>query len=913
MLFGRGRELNAVAGLMALARRGQASAVVLRGDPGIGKSALLADAIGKAESGGWTVLQCTGVASEHDLERAALVSLCRPVADRADDPTPEHGQVMRAMLAGEPVTPLGAGVAVLHLLSLLAAERPVLVVIDDAQWVDAATLAAVRFALHRLREERVAVLVADRTDERADLPGFAVLEVGALDADASRRVLGSVAELAVPVATGCQERCGGNPLALIELARSLSASQRAGRSPLPEHLQLSEGLRAGLEQSLVALPERTRRALVVVTHGGRLRPAQLAAALAAVGLTRADLEPAEAAGVLRRTYDGLAFRHPLLGEAAAIAAPALVTDAHRAVAGVVDGDRRAWHLAKAGEDAAAEAIEELSRVAERAAERGAMGAAAAAWERAASLTTDDAARLRLLLAAGTALAGTANPAYAIPVLEAALEHAADDVDRARVVLVLGTMLCWHVSVDRGVAMMSEAAEAARPHDVALPALLLASAGNFVALGGDLARAVDLGRQAEALAGAAEPVTQVAVRLISTHLRVIHGTASSLAEVDAERRGDFDVLTSLVVAGAPAELLDIAEVVAFDLIALERWGDALDLLERIVAVARPRGLVGSSMFALAMRSEVLFRLGRWSEARAESVVHLDHHLRLEEPTASFGHATLARLEAVLGLGGAAAAHAATAADHGDSVGMGVLAAWGWHAQGLLALAERRPHDAIEPLSKVWRLCRQGEIDNPGPLWWQGDLLEAFLGAGEHLEARRLRRWLADRADVTGNRWAAAVVARADALLDHDLDQAERSVRLLDELGTPFEAARSRLALAACLRSHPDRAGARGEVLEQALDVFERLGAVSWAREARAELGGAGERPPRLAVPLAAALSEAELRVALSVGRGLTNREAAAELALSPKTIDAHLQSIYRKLNVRSRAALAYVVARERTWT
>lgn len=906
MLIGRAREQGEIADVLASAHQGRARALVLRGDPGIGKTSLLAHAMRSAEADGWFVLSCAGLAVEQDLDYAGLVTLVAPVEHRIELLADDHRQTLRAVLTGEPPKPLAVGVAVLHLLSTLAADRPLLVVLDEAQWLDVPSLTAVRFAHHRLSAERVALLAADRTDDPSDLPGLPVLRVGGLSEAASRELLATVAELAAPVVTACQERCAGNPLALVELARSLTPAQRSGRAALPKRLPLDEGLVAGLRRRIEPLPERTRRALVVVARGGRLRTEELGTALAAVGLELADLDPAEEAGVLRRGDGPIMFRHPLLREVAGVAPAAQVREAHRALASAVEGERRAWHLAEAGDADAGAAVRALTEAAERAVAQGAHASAASAWERAARLAPDDDEAARLLLAAGTSLALMANPAYAIPMLQSAYDRAPDELGRARAAMVLGDMLCWHESLDRGVTLLRDAAASVATRDVGLSALLVASAANFTALGGQLARAVELVKEAEALAEGADPLHRVAVRVVGTHLRLVHASAADMAEASDERLAELSGMAALVGPGAPSEVISLAQLVAFDLVALERWDEALDLLDRLIAAARLAGQLGNTVFALAMRGEVLFRRGRWLEARAESVAYVDHHLSLEEPSGSFGHATLARVEAVIGLGGAAAGHAAFAAEHGESVGMGILAAWGWHAQGLLALAEGRPHDAVGPLTRVWQLCRQGEIGNPGPLWWQGDLLAALLGAGQAGEARRLRRWLAEQAEVTGNRWAHAVVARADALLDHDVAQAERSVALLDELHAPFEAARSRLALACALDATGGDPALRQDALERALDAFERLGATAWSREARAALGGdTGEAPT---VPLTAALSEAELRVALAVGRGLTNRQAATELAVSPKTVDAHLQSIYRKLNLRSRTELALLVAR-----
>jgi DNA-binding CsgD family transcriptional regulator len=237
-------------------------------------------------------------------------------------------------------------------------------------------------------------------------------------------------------------------------------------------------------------------------------------------------------------------------------------------------------------------------------------------------------------------------------------------------------------------------------------------------------------------------------------------------------------------------------------------------------------------------------------------------------------------------------------------MHVLTSWGRHAEALAHLAAGRPDAALAPLEWIWRITRQGQVGDAGPLWWQGDLLEAQVAAGRRDDANRLVGQLEAEALATGRRWPLAVALRGRGLLHGDADAAARSVKELDVLSAPFEAARSRLVLADLVSG-----AARDGELTAALDAFEALGARPWEERVRLALGRPRSTPPRPA--LASVLTEGELRVALAVGRGLTNREAAGQLALSPKTVDAHLQAIYRKLGVRSRTELALLVAGERS--
>jgi DNA-binding CsgD family transcriptional regulator len=489
------------------------------------------------------------------------------------------------------------------------------------------------------------------------------------------------------------------------------------------------------------------------------------------------------------------------------------------------------------------------------------------------------------------------PHEAIPRLQAALADAEPGEQRGRVAFALTDMTGWGSSIDEAVRLGRNEALAIERSHPAVASQILAEAANMVGLGGNLVLAVELSARAEAIAERADPISQFAARIFGTHLRVVHGEVGQLGE----RLDEFDVLRDLAVPGAPFEVLQLAQLAGFAYMVTERWGDALSILDAVAAGARHLAQRGVENFALAMRGEVLWRLGRWPEARAESMVDAIYSEKVAAAGA-FGAATVARTEAAVGLVDDALRRAGTAVQRGETTGMGVLAAWGRHAEALAHLAAGRSDAALEPLEWIWRLCRQGQVGDPGPLWWQGDLLEVQIAVGRDDDALRLVTQLEAEAAATGRRWAEAVALRGRAVLDEDVDAAARSVAVLQALGSPFEAARSRLVHADLLHGP-----ARVAQLTAALDAFEILGARPWVDRTRDALGQGAVPSGRHAV--ASALTEGELRVALAVGRGVTNREAAAQLALSPKTVDAHLQTIYRKLGVRSRTELALLVAGE----
>jgi DNA-binding CsgD family transcriptional regulator len=388
-----------------------------------------------------------------------------------------------------------------------------------------------------------------------------------------------------------------------------------------------------------------------------------------------------------------------------------------------------------------------------------------------------------------------------------------------------------------------------------------------------------------------------VRVLSTHALLNSGRP-----VEVERLADLDAVAGAAGPGAPLELLSLAQVVAFDQFTLERWDAADALFDDVVSAAKRASYVGVHVFGSAMRGEVLWRLGRWSEARTEANADVEHHLRLDVVQGGFGHATLARVAAATGATGEAVRIARMAVEHGDRIGMASMSAWGRHALGLAALADDRPDEAVQQLDWIWRLCRRGGVENPGILWWQGDLVEAFVLAGALDDARRLLSWMEGVGSPYGTAWPQAILDRGRGLVHGDLAAARCSVQRLDVARAPFEAARSRLVAASL--AEPDE---RRVEAERALGVFEALGAVRWERDARTVLG-AGDRPARPAS--STLLTPAELRVALAISEGMTNRQAATSLALSPKTVDAHLQAIYRKLGVRGRTELALAISRER---
>src|SRR5438067_3473518 len=426
MLFGREVECERIDHLLGRAREGISGALVLRGEPGIGKSALCAYAVGGAEA--MTVLRAQGVESEAELPFAALADLLRPLVERlADIPAPPGSALGAALALGPPAAsdPFTTCAATLSLLAAAAEDGPLLAVVDDAQWLDRSSAQALLFAARRLDAEGVAVLVATRDGEATPFDGAGLPELAlrGLDRDASERLLKASGDptIAPEVAERLIAATGGNPLALREAPTLLSAGQLAGVEPLEEPLPTSEVLEQAFLRRVHALPEETQRALLVAATSGSTDFDVICAAVEHSGVDATALDAAERAGLLTVGRTTLEFRHPLLRAAVYHGATAAARRAaHEAVAHGLASDRRAWHLAAAAPAPDAAVAAELKKAALAARARGGHAEAAAALEQAARLTAEPEQRARRLRSAADETRRSGQAARALVLLDEAL-------------------------------------------------------------------------------------------------------------------------------------------------------------------------------------------------------------------------------------------------------------------------------------------------------------------------------------------------------------------------------------------------------------------------------------------------------------------------------------------------------------
>ena len=906
MLHGRDTEVERVAELLAAAREGTSAALLITGEAGIGKTALLDHAAGAAD--GFQILRARGYESERDLPYAGLHALLAPVLHLRDAIPDVQAQALGTALAIEPPAahdPFAVPAGVLSLLAAAAEEQPVLAIVDDAHWLDDESLRAVLFAARRLGSESLVIVVATRLDEARgiDAAGLPTLPLGRLSDAAARALIeADIETIDDDVAEALIGLAAGNPLALHELPRALSDAQRKGVEPLPAGLPAGSGIERAFSRRLDEVPEGTRRALTIAATLETGRLDQCLEAIAATGLGPSDLDGAEAAGLVSIEGSEVRFRHPLLRALAyQSAAPSERRRAHAAVAGVVpDPTLRAWHLSSAAvgpDEEVAQALDEAAVLSRRI---GAPAAAALASGRAAELTPDPAAKLPRLVAAAADHAEAGRVDLALERVAEAELLGPEGEAAAQLRMLRGRVLTRGGQALEGRALIvAEADRIAADQPVAAAALLL-EAGIAALVFGDSFTMIDDADRAYALAEGRSPeVAGLAVLERAVALAPIGGAQES------ERL--LSELEPLLLQGDPlppyAELLTFAGQVATW---YERFDLADELLRRQIEAARGASAVGKLVYPLTSLSYLNWRRGRWTEALADA----NESVRLARDTgqpAQLSNAlcALAWCEAGRGDAKAAAEHNAEALRIIESMGDRTPFAIYVHASlGFASLTEERNDAAVGHLQRAQQIFEQLGGAEPAVLLFQADRVEALARVGRRDDAVAALQRLEGQAQSTGRTWAHAATARCQGQLAAESEFRAHFDRALEwhaKAEMPFETARTHLALGERLRRAGRRSDSRPQ-LEAAGAIFERLGAKPWLRRAEAELESSGRTVRSRDAP-DDQLTPSELQVALRVAEGLTNREVAGVLFLSPKTVEHHLSSIYRKLGVRSRTELA----------
>ena len=894
MLVGRDAERARLRKLLAAARRGRSGVLVVSGEAGIGKSSLLADAERAAR--GMTVLRATGVPAEASLPYAGLTSLVRPVLDHVDELPPAQASALRSAIAlSDGVTdPLAVCAASLGVLSVAAERRPVAVLVDDAHWLDSETAQVVGFVARRLLDEPAALIVALRDGESSalDLSGVDELTLGGLAPDDAASLLDG--RVSPPVARRLADETEGNPLALLELADLLSADQRSGLEELASPLPVGPRLHRAFGRRLAALSGQARLALTVAAAAGaRNEVSDLTEAWNRLGLGPDPAAAAERAGLVSVAGGRLRFRHPLVRAAAYSTAEAPDRRAaHAALAsslGASAEDERAWHRALAATAPDEEVAAELEAVGRRAAARS-LEAAGRALEQSAALTPAGSERTRRLLAAA-ALAADAGTWDRAAALLDGIGPAAGPADVE--LLFLRGLVESNRRVDAlGADLLEDAAAALESTDRERAATALVQAATTRWFRGDFEGARAAAVRAAAIPLAADSATRQAVAMS------LGDTAGWLGHHEEAAR-EWRRAAELVDPDDPQRLQTAGE-------ALFSAGDdpaAQDVLRRAERLARDRGSLGSLTLALQILALSQARSGALAAAHADAL----EAVRLMEALGRRGElasalVNLAWLEAMLGREEDCRAHVAEARALWEPVAAPVSRASS--ALALLELSLGRPELAAVLFDGVLESgSRRIDAEPVAPRPVLPSLVEALVRAGRADEARD---WLGGRLELarkTGRADAIAPLLRASALVDADEAAYREALAWHERWSNRFEHARTQLCYGELLRRAKRRAEARVQ-LRAAVEGFDAVGARLWSARARAELAATGEHARRRDPSTVDELTPQELTVARLVATGLTNREVARRLFLSPKTIETHLGHVFRKTSVRTRAELAH---------
>jgi DNA-binding CsgD family transcriptional regulator len=902
-VLGRQRERKVLERFLDDARSGHGGALVLHGEPGAGKTALLDLAVELGDD--FNVVRTAGVEGETELPYAALQQLSAPILDRGaglPDPQREALSVAFGLTAGRAPNPFLVGLAVLGLLSEAAEDQPLLCVVDDAQWLDRASARVLAFIARRLLAERIALLFAARERGEA-FGGFPEVDVGPLGRRDARTLLQSVLPTRVDerVLDRIVVETHGNPLALLELPRGMTPSQLAGGFGLPAAVPLSAQIEEHFVRRVANVPPEARQLLLVAAADPTGDLALVSRAAAGLGIHESTARALESDGVLD-LRSGVVFRHPLARSAVYRAATTDERSAvHRALADATDQetdpDRRAWHRAQATSMPDEDVASELERSAARAQARGGFAAAAAFLERSSVLTLDGALRARRELEAAQAKFEAGAFDEAVTLASNAEAGPLDDVQRAELDLLRARI---SFAEERG----NEA-----------PRLLLTAAKDFERFDARRARATYLEALSAALF-AGRLAVACGAREVAAAVRALPEPPKPAAAADLLLDGLARMITEGPTTGTPAVREALRAFVSRDIDADEGqrwWGwlagraagfiwdyEAWDSLTmRQIRAAREAGALAELPFALSTRVGVCLFGGDVAAAAAL----LEESNALAEATGSqivppYGILTVA---AFRGRKDELERSVETTTEeflrHGEGMGL-TLALW---ATAVLNNGSARYEDAFGAAEQA--------SDDPHELWFSNfalvELIEAASRAGRNEHAAEALEILAGSTSASGTPWALGVEARSRALLAHGDDAEklyEEAIDRLEPTRLRLDLARARLLYGEWLRRERRRVDAR-EQLRLAYDFFSDAGMVAFAERARIELRATGDRVRERTPDALDQLTPQETQISRLVAQGHSNREVAAQLFISPSTVEYHLGKVFRKLGVKSRTQLA----------
>jgi DNA-binding CsgD family transcriptional regulator len=901
-LLDRTEEVAAVEAVLAAVRDGLSGVLVLRGEAGIGKTALLEWAAGQA--GAMQVARVTGVQTEMGMGFAGLHQLLAPFLGGLDGlPGPQRQALGSAfgLMDGPPPDRFLVGLAALTMLTDAAAERPVLCLVDDAQWLDQVSVEVLGFIARRLYADRVGILftVRDGEGQATALTGLPKRMLSGLPGEAAAELLATSAAAPVDGRVSAQIVAGtaGNPLALVELAGELTPAELSGTVPLGWPLRSGGRLQELYVARVRALPADTRMMLLVAAADPTGDPALVAKAAAQLVID-ADAGEAARTGRLVSWEPRVRFRHPLIRSAAYYAASAAMRRrAHAALAAVInpdaDPDRRAWHLAEAAAGPDEQLAAELERSAGRAQARGGLAAAAAFLERAAALTPDPARRAGRALAAAQVNVRAGAFGKARELLAVTEAGPLDEFQSALVDLLRGQIAFASGAGSDAPPLLLKAAKRLEPLDLDLARQAYVDAWQAAFLAGHLAGAGDLlevSRAALALPPPAHPPRLVDLALDGFALLVTDGPAAAAPVL---RRATSAFASPDIPA---AEILRWSWVATVADEAL--WDDGgWRVTVRQVQLAREVGAL--DQLPILLNRMAVDAVWSGDFAAATSLIAEADAVR-EATGARLAPYAAMMLAAYRGSQAEGAALIQSAIEQAASEGQGlavIVANWvaavlcnglGRYEEALAAARQASEHKHV--YVSVWALP---------------ELIEAAARTGNPRLADDALDRLTKTARAGGTADGLGIEARCRALLSEG-EAAERlygeAISRLSRARRRPELARAHLVYGEWLRRQRRRRGARDE-LRAAFELFDEMGMEAFAGRARAELRATGERARPRSPGAPEVLTPQEAQVARMVAGHLTNREIAARLFISASTVEYHLRKIFRKLGVTSRAQLA----------
>ena len=906
VLTDRRLERDALDQLVEAVRAGASGALVVRGDPGVGKTVLLDHLAGRASGSGCRVARAAGVQSEMELAFAGLHQLCAPMlghAERLPEPQRDALQTAFGLAAGPPPDRFMVGLAVLTLLAGMAGERPLICLIDDEQWLDRASAQALGFTARRLAADPVGLVFAAR-DPSVDLAGLPELEVDGLRDEDARVLLDSA--LAGPLDPRVRDliiaETRGNPLALLELPRGLTPAELAGGFGLPSAAPLTSRIEGSFRRQLDAMPAETRRLLQLAAadpSGDRAlvwRAARRLGIPVQAGTAATEAGLAEFGGQVR-------FRHPLARSAVYRSASLPERQQlHAALAAVTDPqadpDRRAWHRAQAAVGPDEEVAAELERSAGRAQARGGLAAAAAFLERSVLLTADPARHADRTLAAAQASMQAGAFAKVLELLAMAADGPLGEFQHVQV-----DLLRAHVAFASGLgsdapALLLKAARQLEPFDLGLARETYLAAWGAAGLAGDLSGRdllLEICHAVQALPPS--PGDPRPLDLLLHGLAVLTTDGPAAAAATLQRAAE--VLTSIPVEDVLrwGWMATAASTVVWDF-------DSLYAISvRQVQLVRDAGALAQLPFYLSQMGIVSPWMGDFAGTVAVIAETDSVAAATGSPIAPY---TLLRLLALQGREAEAAAAIASAIELAAAEGQGMAAAWAHWSAAVL-------YNGLARYKEAASAAQQATSNTLNPwmsMWPMPELVEAAARAGDVELARDALGRLAETTQPCGNDVALGIEARCRALLSHGTDADDRYREAISRLSRTRlrpELARAHLVYGEWLRRESRRLDAR-EQLRTAHDMLVAIGMEAFAERARRELVATGETVRKRGAELITELTVQEAHIARLARDGLTNPEIGAQLFLSARTVEWHLRKIFTKLGIGSRRELHTALAR-----